>query len=185
MSTFLSPDRVLVAYGSPLGSTAEVAAFIGENLAEQGAAVDVLQIDHVGELGHYDRVVVGSAIRYDRWLPQATAFVESNRDTLSRVPVAMFFTCLALANGSAKGERKAAGYADQLRGLLPESSDVQVRGFAGVLDPSRGPLWIRVLLHMLSRVSGVAPGDYRDWDAIRAWALGASRRVAHTEQRLQ
>ncbi len=176
MDTYRSSDRVLVAYGSPLGSTAEIAAFLGALLAEQGASVDVQLINPVGELTQYDRVVVGSAIRYDRWLPEATAFVESNREALSRVPVAMFFTCLALANGSAKGERKAAGYANELRKLLPESADVQVRGFAGVLDPSRGPLWVRVLLHLLSRVSAVAPGDYRDWDAIRAWAHDAPRR---------
>lgn len=163
--------RVLVAYDSRLGSTTEVAACIGSVLAEQGASVDVLPIDSVGDVATYDCVVVGSAIRYDRWLRDATAFVEANRGELSRVPVAMFFTCLALAKGSAQGERKAAGYAEQLRQLLAEGSDVQVGGFAGVLDPSRGPWWTRVLLRVIARLNGLAPGDYRDWDAIRAWCL--------------
>ena len=63
-----SHHRVLVAYDSRLGSTAEVAACIGHVLAEQGASVDVVRIDRVGDVGQYDRVVVGSAIRYDRWL---------------------------------------------------------------------------------------------------------------------
>ncbi len=169
-----SHPRVLVAYDSRLGSTAEIAGFIGDVLAEQDAAVDVLQISQVETVDQYDRVVVGSAIRYDRWLPEATEFVESNRDTLSRVPVDMFFSCLALASASAKGERKAATYAGDLRRLLPDSADVQVRGFAGVLDPSRGPLWVRLLLRVLSRVRGIAPGDYRDWEAIRAWASASS-----------
>lgn len=169
MKTHRSHDRVLVAYDSPLGSTAELAAFIGRVLAEQGASVDIVRVDRVADVGQYDSVVVGSAIRYDRWRPEATAFVEANRETLSRVPAAMFFTCLALAKGSERGERKAAGYAEQLRQLLPEAPDVQVGGFAGVLDPSRGPLWTRVLLRVIARVSGVAPGDYRDWNAIRTW----------------
>ncbi len=173
MNTHPAQDRVLVAYDSRLGSTAEVAAYIGRVLTEQGAWVDVVPLDGVGEVGQYDRVVVGSAIRYDRWLPEATAFVAANREALSRVPVAMFFTCLALANGSSQGERKAAGYAETLRQLLPEAPDVQVGGFAGVLDPSRGPWWTRMLLRVLARVSGIAPGDYRDWDAIRAWSRGS------------
>ncbi len=162
-------DRVLVAHESRLGSTAEVAAFIGDILTKQGASVDVLRIADVGDVEQYDRVVVGSAIRYDRWLPEGAAFVEANREALSRMPVSMFFTCLALANGTAKGERKAAGYAAAIRRLLPETADVRVRGFAGVLNPSRGPLWVRMMLHVLSRVSGIAPGDYRDWAAIEEW----------------
>ncbi len=169
MKTPYPHDRVLIVYDSRLGSTAEVAAHIGSVLAEQGASVDVVRIDRVNDLGQYDHVVIGSAIRYDCWLPEATAFVEANRDALSRVPVALFFTCLALAGGSAKGERKAAGYAGQLRQLLPDAPDIQIGGFAGVLDPSRGPWWTRVLLRVISRVSGVAPGDYRDWHAIRTW----------------
>ena len=171
-------DRVLVAYDSRLGSTAEVAAFIGDVFAERGASVDVLQIDQVGDVARYDSVVIGSAIRYDRWLPEATAFVAANRATLSQMPVAMFFTCLTLASGSEKGDRKAAGYASKLRELLPETSNVEIRGFAGVLDPSRGPLWVRMLLRVLSRVTGIAPGDYRDWEAIRAWAQTSAGAVS-------
>ena len=170
METHRPHDRILVAYDSRLGSTAEVAACLGRALAEQAASVDVLQIAHVADIGRYDRVIVGSAIRYDRWLPAATSFVEANREALSGLPVAMFFTCLALAKGSAQGERKAAGYAEVLRVLLPEASDVQVGGFAGVLDPSRGPLWTRMLLRVLAWGSGIAPGDYRDWVAIQTWA---------------
>lgn len=169
MKTHSLNDRVLVAYDSRLGSTAEVAAYIGSVLGEEGASVDVVQIDSVGDIGQYDRVIVGSAIRYDRWLPEATAFVTANREALGRVPVALFFTCLALASGSPKGERKAASYAEQLRKLLGEAPDVQVGGFAGVLDPSRGPLWTRVLLRVIALVSGIAPGDYRNWDAVRTW----------------
>lgn len=165
-------ERVLVAFDSRLGSTAEVATHVGNAIAEHGSSVDVVPIDRVGDLKRYDRVVVGSAIRYDRWLPAATAFVEEHREVLSGMPVAMFFTCLALANGSAKGERTAAGYAEQLRQLLPGARDVQVHGFAGVLDPTRGPMWTRIVLRVLSLVTGVAPGDYRDWDAIGAWSRG-------------
>ena len=169
-------SKVLVAHVSRLGSTAEVAEFIGRTLAERGDSVDILTFDEVGDLRQYDRIVIGSPIRYDRWLREATAFVDATRDELSQVPVDMFFTCLTLASGSPKGERKAATYAQKIRQQLPETAEVRVRGFAGVLDPFKGPLWVRILLQVLSRVSGIAPGDYRDWDAIRTWA-GQLQRV--------
>ena len=108
MTTHHSQDRVLVTYDSRLGSTAGVAAHIGQVIADEGASVDVLRIEDVGDLGQYDRVVVGSAIRYDRWLAEATAFVEANRDSLSQVPVAMFFTCLALARPRSMSRRSSA-----------------------------------------------------------------------------
>ena len=66
------------------------------------------------------------------------------------------------------------------RQLLPATAEVQVGGFAGVLDPSRGPLWVRLLLRVPSKVSGIAPGDYRDWDAIGEWA--ADVRTERREQ---
>lgn len=57
-------DRLLVAYSSRLGSTGEVASFIGRVLSEDGTSVDVKGFDQVGDLGPYNRFVLGSAIRY-------------------------------------------------------------------------------------------------------------------------
>ena len=47
--------------------------------------------------GPYHGAVVGSAIRSDRWLPEAKGFVERNSALLSRIPTAYFLTCLTLA----------------------------------------------------------------------------------------
>ena len=165
-----SRSQVLVAYESRLESTAEVAAFIGEVLSEDGASVDVKTVEQVADLKRYDRVVVGSAIRYDRWLPEAIEFVEANQRCLSRVPVAFFFTCLVLARGTAKAEQKAEAYASGLARLLPGAEPVDIRGFAGVLDTAKAPWPTRLLLRGLSAVTGVAEGDYRDWEAIRYWS---------------
>ncbi len=164
---------VLVAYDSKLGSTAEVARFIGETLREQhpdATRVEVRSPEEVEDLAGYDQVVIGSAIRFDRWLPDATAFVEAHREALSKVPVALFFTCLALAKPGDGGAARAETYARQLRALLPDAVQLETGGFAGVLSVSRGPWYIRLLLRVLSRISGVKPGDYRDWEAIGRWS---------------
>ena len=163
---------MLVAYDSKLGSTAEVAKFIGSVLTEQGSEIDVKPLSEVDELDTYDSVIIGSAIRYDRWLPDATTFVKEKKATLSNVPVSFFFTCLTLANPTPAAMHKAEGYADKLRVLAPEVKPVSVGGFAGVLQFAGTPWPARLALRVLSIATGVKEGDYRDWDAIRSWTLG-------------
>ena len=164
--------NVLVAYDSKLGSTAEVAKFMGSVLSEQGVSTAVESLPEVDDLEAYDSIIIGSAIRYDRWLPDATAFVKENRTTLSNVPVSFFFTCLTLTKPTAAAMLKAEGYADILRSLAPEVKPVNVGGFAGVLQFARTPWPARLALRMLSIATGVKEGDYRDWAAIRSWTLG-------------
>jgi hypothetical protein len=55
-------ERVLVAYGSKHGSTAEIADRIGERLREAGHEVDVLPAGSVTDLDRYEAVVLGSAV---------------------------------------------------------------------------------------------------------------------------
>ena len=55
--------RILVAYASKAGSTAEVAAFIARKLADAGLAVDLRRAKSVRSVDGYRAVVVGSAIR--------------------------------------------------------------------------------------------------------------------------
>ena len=163
--------KVLVTYDSKLGSTAEVANFMGSVLSEQGAWVAVKPLSQVNDLETYDRVIIGSAIRYDRWLPDATAFVKKHKTALSNLPVSFFFTCLTLAKRTPEALRKAAAYADKLRSIAPEVKPLTVVGFAGVLQFSRIPFPARFALKLLSIATGVKEGDYRDWDAIRLWTL--------------
>ena len=55
-------DKILVAYASRTGSTADAAKVIGTTLAESGAQVDVLPIQDVTDLAPYraagDEVIV-------------------------------------------------------------------------------------------------------------------------------
>ena len=163
--------NVLVAYDSKLGSTAEVAKFMGSVLSEQGASIEVKPLSEVDNLETYDSVIIGSAIRYDRWLPDATAFVRENKTTLCNVRVSFFFTCLTLAKPTPAAVLKAEGYADKLRSIAPDVKPTAVGGFAGVLQFARTPWPARLALRILSITTGVKEGDYRDWKAIRSWTL--------------
>jgi len=167
-----SPRRTLVAHASRLGSTAEIAAAIGEVLQEHGEIVEVVPVGDIDTVEPYDRVVVGAAIRYDRWLGEARRFVAAHADALQQRRVALFLTCLAMTDGDGSGGAKAASYANAVAALLPGVDPAAVGRFAGVLDPSRAPLHIRIVLRLITRFTGVEEGDHRDWTAVREWAEG-------------
>lgn len=158
-----------MTYDGRLGSTGELATFMAQVLTEHGATVDVRPVRDAGTTDAYDLVVVGSAIRYDRWLPDAINFVREHKDSLRRQSVAYFFTCLTLATRSPKTEAKADAYAVQLRTISLDVQPISVGQFGGVLNFKTGPWHTRILLRLLSRLTGVRQGDYRDWEAVREW----------------
>ena len=178
--------KILVGYASQYGSTREVADVIGETLRDAGKITEVLPVDQITDLQHYDAVIIGSAIQYDRWMPAARAFIRRNQPSLSKLPVAYFFTCLTLSTQNDKTAQQALAYANNIRALQPEIKPVSVGCFAGVLN-FRNMSWLRRLIFKaLSIVVGVKEGDYRDWQAIRGWAedvhaklgIGATEKIS-------
>jgi menaquinone-dependent protoporphyrinogen oxidase len=161
-------ERVLVAYASQCGSTGEIAAAIGQVLCEAGAAVDVHPVDHVSDLSPYRAVVVGSAVHSSKWLPEAMGFVERQREALNRVPVACFAASLTNVEDTAETRRRAASFLDPVR---EQVQPVDEGLFAGKLDFGKLPFLYR-FLWPLTAGGHVGEGDYRDWEAIRAWATG-------------
>ena len=161
-------NRILVAYASRAGATAEVAEVIGKTLAENGAQVDVLPMLAVKDLAPYRAVVAGSAIRGKKWLPEAMQFVQANQATLAQKPFAAFLVCITLAMPSA--DKYCAGVATWLKPVRALVKPVSEGLFAGVLDFKKLPLTFDTLKLRATVALGIFPrGDRRDWNAIRAW----------------
>jgi menaquinone-dependent protoporphyrinogen oxidase len=161
--------RVLVAYASRCGSTGGVAEAIGQTLCNNGVAVDVRLVEKVKDLSPYQSIVVGSAIRRSKWLPEAMEFVEVNREFLKEVPVAYFLTCLTLSRSTKETRLKAKAYLDPVCKAVPQVQPLNTGLFAGVLDYSKLSWGMRMVMRRKMDKFGVKEGDYRDWDAIRTW----------------
>lgn len=161
--------RILVTYATRAGSTAGVAEFIGQTLAEDGWPVDVRPMKDVTGLAPYDAVVAGSAIQSKRWLPEAMEFIQTNQTALVQKPCAVFLVCMTLAMPNADKHRESV--ADFLRPVRAIVKPVSEGYFAGALDISKvTSSWDR-LKFRLSVMFGVwSEGDHRDWNAIQAWA---------------
>jgi menaquinone-dependent protoporphyrinogen oxidase len=169
-------DRILVAYATRAGSTAGVAEAIGKTLTDKGHQVDVLPMQSVKDLSPYRAVVAGSAIRGQKWLPEAMQFLQAHRSELSSKPFASFMVCITLSMANAAQYREGLkAWMSAVRALI---QPVDEGYFAGVLDFSKLPVSFNVLLMRLVVLFGLwKEGDHRDWAAIQSWAEGLAPKL--------
>jgi menaquinone-dependent protoporphyrinogen oxidase len=164
--------KILVTYATRAGSTFEVAEQVAEVLRATGADVDVKPVPAVHEVKGYDAVVVGSAIRMSQWLPEAVAFVRAHREPLSHIPTAYFLVSGLLRNDTPEIRDKVMAFLDPVRQILEPSS---IGLFAGKIDYSR----MDGLDRSIAEAVSTSEGDWRNWEAIRSWAQGLQRILAH------
>ena len=157
-------NRVLVTYASHFGSTADVAATIGETLGSNGITVDVKPINENLQINGYQAVLIGSAVQHAKWLPEAVEFVKANRQELNQLPVALFSVHIQNIGGDETSRRKRLAYLDDVRPFVQPLSE---GFFAGKFDRRGAALMIPGLIARI-----VPPLDFRKWKKIRAWADG-------------
>ena len=158
--------RILVTYASKYCSTGGVADAIGKELCSKGVATDVTLIKNAGNINSYQGVAIGSAVYMGKWMPEAVNFVKNNRDILRQVPVAYFLVCMTMSQPTEEKRAKALSYMDPVLKAVPEIKPVGIGTFAGALDYNN----LSWLNKKILKSKGSPEGDFRDWNAIRAWA---------------
>jgi menaquinone-dependent protoporphyrinogen oxidase len=152
--------NILVAVASKHGGTREIAEAIGQELRESGRAARVRIVSEVRDVGRYDAAIVGSAIYMGNWLADAQQFVERHRADLSALPVWLFSS-----GPLGQDDFQPRGEVAHLQELLEVTQARGHRTFVGTLDKREFGLGERLVARMVK-----APeGDFRDWEAIRAW----------------
>jgi len=154
--------KVLLAYASRAGSTAEVAERIGNILKDLDLDVDVRSVKEVTDITGYDSVVIGSAVRMFKLLPETMKFANRFRDKLKNKPVAYFIVCLTMYENSEESRAKAQEY---LKPLLDIKQPISTGLFGGKMDYSKLSFIWRILFK-----GRIPEGDFRNWDLIEEWA---------------
>jgi menaquinone-dependent protoporphyrinogen oxidase len=154
--------RILVAYATKKGSTAEIAEAIAKELQAVGHTTDAVEIAKGASPAGYDAVVIGGPM-YMGKIDGMGKFVKRHSTELARVPVAGFVVCLAAA---AKDPEGMAWAEKALHAALAPLQPVAETVFAGRLDPSKLS-WLQKW--MIEKAKSPV-GDFRDWTAIAAWA---------------
>ncbi len=163
---------VLVAYATKYGATGEIAERIAGRLRASGLDAEAQPVGAAGDLSGYEAFVIGSAAYMGRWLKEAAGFVRRNRAALAGRPVWLFSSGpLGTEATDAQGRdlRELAEpkeFAEFREAIGPRGTRV----FFGALDPGRLGLRDRLVRAMPAGRALLPEGDFRDWQAIEAWA---------------
>ncbi len=150
--------RVLVAYASKLGSNGEIAEAIAGTLRAAGHDAFARPAREVTSLEDWDAVVLGSAIYAAHWQKDARRFAARFRTGLSDRPLWLF------SSGPLDPRLAQADLPITPHGLeVTEGLGAIAHHTFGGRLAADAPIDPQVLAtHPI--------GDFRDWDAIRAYA---------------
>ena len=184
--------KILVTYTTNAGSTAKIAEAVAAEIAKT-ADVDVQPLEKITTLDGYSAVVLGAPMILG-WHRGALAFLKRNQAVLSRVPVALFITCMNLTR---TGETSLNGiplFVDEKLALPPQKEGclsfkerystmsnylapifktvpsvkpVSVAFFGGSLQYFNLKWWAALFALLIIQAQ---PGDKRNWTAISEWA---------------
>lgn len=169
--------RVLVAYATRNGATAGIAQRIGETLRAAGLVVDVQLTDKVQDVNPYQAVVLGSAVYIGRWRKEAAKFLQANELVLARKQV-WLFSSGPLGEGDAVELAQGWRFPSNLQPVVDRIQPRDVMVFHGAVDPQKLNFIER---WMLKKVKSPV-GDFRNWDAVDAWAAGIAQALRANEQ---
>jgi menaquinone-dependent protoporphyrinogen oxidase len=154
--------RILVAYATKKGSTAEIAQAVGKELEVSGHVAEVAEIGTVTSLAGYNAVVIGGPV-YVGKIVGVGKFVKHHSSELAGIPVAGFVVCLSAAAKDSEGMALAE---KALHAALNPLKPVAETIFAGKLDPEKLSWFQRWIIKKVKS----PVGDFRDWTAIATWA---------------
>lgn len=156
-------NGILVTYATKAGSTAEIAAKIGEHLSARGFAVDVINVKSKPDPKDFQAVILGSCIRMGAWLPEMMDFIKANQFALNTTQAALFTVHMLNAGEDETSKTARTAYMDKVRALMPGTEEVY---FLGAMDFSKLSMLDRFISKMVKSVES----DQRDWDKIKSWS---------------
>jgi menaquinone-dependent protoporphyrinogen oxidase len=155
-------SKLLVAYASKHGSTAEIAEAIAEELRASGVDADLVEAGDARGLDAYDGVVLGSAVYMKRWQRGARRFLHRLEQDLGERSLWIF------SSGPVGDAEVDPNWCEPAK-TLQRAQHLNLRGhviFGGRVPHDPGNFIERAML------KGTPPEvqDRRDFDEIRAWA---------------
>lgn len=162
--------KLLIAYASGHGSTAEVAEFMGGVFKERAFDVTVSDVEHIQSVTDYDAFILGSPIYGGMWLSPFSKFLEKFKAELKTRPVYIWIMCIRVLEPDGL-EHALKEYVHQ--STLHEIGVRDTAVFAGKLNLAEidwNERWTLAARYDGDALPGSRNDDYRDWNTIRNWA---------------
>jgi menaquinone-dependent protoporphyrinogen oxidase len=176
---------ILVAYASRHGATQGIAERIAETLRAGSLKAEARPARDVSDLTGYDAFVIGSAVYMFHWLKDATRFLRHNRSFLADRPVWLFSSGpLGTETTDAQGRdvlevSQAKEIPEFIEAIHPRDHTM----FFGAFFPGK-PIGLgeRFVAMMPAARKAMPQGDFRDWEAVEAWAEGIARALGGSSE---
>src|SRR5690606_23678725 len=130
--------------------------------------------------GEFDAFVVGSSVYIDHWRKETRAFVERHREVLAAGPT-WLFSSGPLGTEQTDEEGRDLREVTEPKEIAEVEEMIHPRGhvvFFGALDPKKLAPHHRLLRLLPAGRKLLPEGDFREWDAIEAWADGIAEELA-------
>jgi menaquinone-dependent protoporphyrinogen oxidase len=165
--------KVLVVYATKYDATREIAEKIGQVLRQAGLQADVRAVDAAPSrdgLAAYQAVVLGSSVYIGQWRKDAAQFLEANEKALSERPV-WLFSSGPTGEGDPAQLVQGWRFPEKLQPIADRVRPRDVALFHGKLDMDK----LNFLEKLAIKNVKAPAGDFRDWEAISAWASGIAK----------
>jgi menaquinone-dependent protoporphyrinogen oxidase len=176
--------RVLVVYGSRHGGTRGIAERIGDVLRTEGLDALVTPASVASDVSSADAYVIGSGVYMGSWLDEPLDFMRRHQDALAARPTWLFSSGPIIGSSKSKADTDpvtdalgpedgpGSGGRKKVEALSAAIHPRDHRVFPGVFDPKDPPkTFLERVVRIMPAAKNVLPtGDFRDWDAIEAWA---------------
>ena len=164
--------KVLVAYATKYGATAEIAEKIGEVLEQEGLEVNVTPMKDVRDLTPYGAVVLGTAVYMFRWRKEATKFLKANEKALAELPVWLFMSG-PTDKGDPVEQLEGKVVPNGIQPVVDRIKPVDLAVFHGIIQPDKMNAFEKWVMKKMK----ASDEDFRDWDAIASWAKGIGEKL--------
>lgn len=162
--------KVLITYATRFGSTAGIADRIMTIFENLGESVVTMPVDEVNAIDGFDAVIAGSAVRDEKWLPEAVEFISGQREALSLLPLALFTVCMTpVSSGTDYAADRVREWIKPVRSMVTPVSEGVFAGSFSLEKVNRPGERSKRNLNLL--FSNWKEGDHRDWNEIESWAI--------------
>lgn len=159
--------KVLVAYASKRGSTAEIAEAISRTLRREDLSVECKPVEEVESVEPYNAVILGSAVYMKRWRGDAKHFLRKYRRELAQMPFWVFSSGPA---GDPAKDKPEWAEPPRIIDKVEKLGGCGYIVFGGRLPTDPHGSIEKAMVAMVENT----PTEYRDrrdWDEIRRWTI--------------
>jgi len=166
-------EKLLMIYSSVDGQTLKICNALTKQLNEHNQDVDLFSIDNFdGNINDYNKIVIGSSIRYGVHNKKIIEFINANKDALES-KISVFFSVNLVARKPEKSSPTTNPYVVKFFNTITWKP-AYVEVFAGKIDYKKYTFFDRIMIQLImwmthGPTNRDAEIEYTNWDQVKAF----------------